>query len=636
MKKPLCAVLAALLAPVIAIAQLERLSSREENAHLARLPALADATKGTSLSAHLARCMADAAKEGGRAAGVLAARVAEDFPTPPSTPYAFYAVPPLSEIQRLPDVYPFDGEAGGTVRIVAARDEYEPGTFLVYPFEDLGKVTFSLTPFKSDDGRTFPADALDLKVVKVWYQNGNAWYSYFGDSGAKLCPELLLNDEDLIRVDTGRKANYARLIAKDGTVSERWLNPPRGMYRRNFDFHRATYAFWPMREDFRDAKTLQPVRLDEGAFRSFILTAHVAKGFPDGLYKGAVALADAGGRDIGAIPVEIRVLPFDLPAPKCYFDTSRDYLTASYSYLNLSMIMEENGGDRDLAIRQYEAILRDQVAHNQTMHKLRSQDEIDLTLEIMRRAGSRTDILIGGPTTVATRPEMEAHAKRLAEWFDSRVGHHNVHLAYGDEPNAAWLLKARPVFESYLKAGLKFYIAGNDTVFYKAGYLYDWHNTAKLPEDGSSAVLWNQLETPIVAWYARMHVGPENPAFNRREYGLAAYLNGYSATCNYAHHLGPYNDDRTTYRPMVFAYGIYDGVIDTIQWEGYREGIDDIRYATLLKTLAHEASKSDDLDTRTEGRKALHYLATIRRDGGDLDAVRLEMARHILALAEAR
>ena len=635
---PRLATIVLALAPAIALSQLERLTTHQEDGLLAQLPALSAAAKGTPLAAHLGRVRASAAKGGeARSAAVLAARVAADFAEPPAAPFAFYAVPAMSEVQRLPDVYPPDGEAGEPVAIVAAGDEYEPGAFLVYPFANLGKVSFTLKPFKSESGKVFPADALDLAVVKVWYQNGNGWYTYFGDTGAKLCPELLLHDEDLIRVDTAKKANYARLVAKDGTKTERWINPPRAMNRRNFSQTRNTVAFWPMREDFRDARTLQPVRLDEGAFRSFILTAHVAKGFPAGLYKGAVGLADAAGKALGEIPVEIRVLPFDLPQPKCYFDTSRDYLTSSYSYLSIGMIMDENGGDRELAIKQYEAILRDQVAHNQTMHKLRTGlGEIDLTLGIMKRAGCRTDVLIGGPTSVMTAPEMEAHAKRLAGWYDRRLGHHNVHLGYGDEPNAEQMKRMRPVLEAYQKAGLKFYLAGDDNIFFKAGYLYDWNNIGKAPEDTSSVNLWNQLDNPVAAWYACQHVGPENPAFNRRQYGLTPYFNGYSATCNYAHHLGPYNDDATTYRPMVFAYGIYDGVIDTLQWEGFREGIDDIRYATLLKTLAQKAAASDDFAIRVRGRKALQYLATIPRDCGDLDAVRLEMAGRILALMKGK
>ena len=81
MKKPTFPALAAVLAPVIAVAQLERLSSHEENAILARLPALAEAAKGTPLVAHLDHARAAAANGGdARSAGVLAARVAAGRP----------------------------------------------------------------------------------------------------------------------------------------------------------------------------------------------------------------------------------------------------------------------------------------------------------------------------------------------------------------------------------------------------------------------------------------------------------------------------------------------------------------------------------------------------------------------------
>jgi len=188
-------------------------------------------------------------------------RVAADF-REIRHPAAFvhYAVPAMSPLQRLPDVYPEDGIPGGVVRIVAARDEYEPGSFLIRATRDLGKTQLSLTPFKNADGRLFPAEDLDLKFVKVWYQNRNAWYSYFGDTGFKLVPELLVNDEDLIRVDTAKQANYARLKFADGKTDEIWINPPRAMNNVFWDFYRSVPAFQPMRPEFRDAPTLQPVK----------------------------------------------------------------------------------------------------------------------------------------------------------------------------------------------------------------------------------------------------------------------------------------------------------------------------------------------------------------------------------------
>ena len=631
-----CAALAVLASQFPAFAQIQVLSPTAKQKAVAALDAKIQTSGATPMASHLQH--AKAAKGD---AAVLASRVAADFPKAEAS-FVHYAVPPMSNVQRLPDLYPVDGEAGKPVRITAAKGEYEPGSFLVYPFRDLGKVSFTLTPFKTKDGKTFPADRLDLKLVKVWYQNRNAWYSYFGDTGFKLVPELLVNDEDLIRVDTEKKANYARLVEKDGTVHEQWITPPRQMDRR-FDHWRTTYCFMPMKENFRDAKTLQPVLLKEGSFKNFFLTAKVTKETPSGLYKGAVELTDKAGKKLGSIPVELAVLPFELPAPKSYINPERDYLTAFYTYISLDYIRMENGGDRELAKKQFEAVLRDQVAHNQMNHWIQSEggpDEYLFTYNLMKKVGMRTDVLVGHPgldRSEKSQKGREKDARLLREWFDKNIGHHNVYLGYGDEPGTSWLVNARPFFEAYQREGFKFIIAGANSVFFKTGYVYDWHNVSKEPTESVSTRLWNQLDHAHVAWYARMHVGPENPAYNRMQYGIGAYLNGYSATCNYAHHFGPYNDDSTTYRPMVFAYGIYDGVLDTIQWEGYREGLDDIRYATLMTDLARKAAKSDKLEVRYAGLKALQHLAMLDCSGGagaDLNANRLEMTRFILQLRD--
>lgn len=560
----------------------------------------------------------------------LADRVAADFKDV-KHPAAFvhYGVPPMSSLQRLPDVYPEDGIPGGTVRIVAAKDEYEPGSFLIYPLRDLGKTQLTLTPFRTDDGHVFPADDLDLTVIKVWYQNGNAWYSYFGDSGAKLVPELLLHDEDLIRVDEAKKANYARLTPPGGKPSEQWINPPRQMDRIYWDSYRGGRAFKPMSPGFDDAKTLQPVALGKGAFKNFFLTAHVRAGTTAGLYRGAVKVGAHG-----EIPVTIRVLDFTLPKPKAYFDDDLDFYVCSYTYNTLSMIMEENGGDLELAKRQFKATMEDHAAHNQDMNWLRwgFGGESLTYWKIMKEAGMRTDVGYGG-IGLAKTPE---GARRYADAADRIYGHHNFYLMGGDEPYPSDLVPFRQLYKINQEVGFKLFIAGKDQVFRKAGYIFDWFNSSALPEDGSSAALWNQLGSgQRTAWYANHHVGVENPEFNRRQNGLAPYLSGYTSLCNYAHHYGSFNDDSSGYKPMVYAYGCHSGVIDTIQWEGFREGVDDIRYATALVKLARKAAKSQVTDIRYAGNKALQYLASIQRDSDDLDACRAEMIRHIIGLKKA-
>ena len=545
-----------------------------------------------------------------------------------------FAVPAMSNVKRMPDVRPVDAFEDGVVRIVVARDEFEPGSFVLKANRDLGKVPLTLTPLKTDRGQVFPAEDLDLKVIKVWYQNRNGWYSYFGDTGFALCPELLLNDEDLIRVDTEKKANYARLTEKDGRVHERWINPPRQMdvresKNRPWD---TCESFWSMKPNFVDAKTLQPVTLKAGEYKQFFLTVHARKNARPGVYRGAVKV---GG--FGEVPVEVKVLDFTLPQPKCWADPEKDFLVCSYSYISYGIIMDQNGHDLPLAKQQLKAVLRNQAEHNQSMHSIRGgigSDEGNYTWDVIREVGMRDDVIMGymgvSGGDSASRRE---YAKRAADYIDARFGHHNVYICYGDEPGESWLRQARPVYEDYQREGFKFMIAGSDSVFYKAGYLYDWHNIAKAPTDDSSTKLWNGVNGGNrVAWYANHHIGPENPSFNRRQNGLGAWLAGYTALCNYAHHFGPYNDDRLTYKPMVFAYGTGDGVIDTLGWEGFREGLDDIRYATLMSAMAREAQKSADIETRYLGGKALAYLAAFDRERGDQNAARAEMVKYILDL----
>ena len=551
-----------------------------------------------------------------------------------------WSVPAMSDVMRLPDAEPKDGAKGGVVRIVAAKGEYEPGSFVVRASEDLGKVQFSVGELKTDRGVTFPAANLDLKFVKVWYQNRNAWFSYFGDTGFKLCPELLVNDEDLVRVDTEKKANYARLVDANGKRSERWLNPPRQLdqgWCEAWPWYNDA-SFQPMKPDFRDAETLQPVALEKGVCKQFFLTAHVTRDIPAGTYRGEVKVKGEGEQ--WRIPVSLRVLDFELPSPKGYYKPDLDFRVASYNYLGLDIIMAHNGGDAALAVKQYEALMRDQAAHNQLLSMSRVVSpfcyEFRLQYDAQKRAGMCTDPYFAGaviPYNVMNNlAACATNALLQQKRLDREYGHHNVYVTFGDEPSSEWQRKTRPVFEVYQRCGYKFCIAGNEQTYNPNGYLWDWFNCAAEPTDDHLVKLWSDTLDIPVAWYAQHHVGTENPAFQRRQNGMGAWLTGYTALDNYAHHLGSWNDDRTTYKPMVYVYGIYGGGIDTLAWEGFREGIDDIRYGTLMCRLAREAQKRGDIAARKAGGKALQYLALFNRDSDDLNTCRAEMVRHIEAL----
>jgi hypothetical protein len=98
--------------------------------------------------------------------------------------------------------------------------------------------------------------------------------------------------------------------------------------------------------------------------------------------------------------------------------------------------------------------------------------------------------------------------------------------------------------------------------------------------------------------YNQPQVGVENPEIYRHNYGYALWNAGYDGAMNYAYQSdagkniwNDFDDSGTViggttsyFRDHVFAYPTSNGVIDTIEWEGWREGVDDTRYlATLIK-----------------------------------------------------
>ena len=157
---------------------------------------------------------------------------------------AFFAVPALSDLMRLDDTWPDDGTLGGTVRCVLAQDEFEACSFELFSFTDIDGVEL-----KVDLG--LPND---LRVVKLWFQNGNGWVSYFDDIGLKLVPELLLHDENLIKVvkDGDGPANYAR-VRKSGKDEFVWISSPKEMNPEK--------EKWQYSDGFADADRLLPVAL---------------------------------------------------------------------------------------------------------------------------------------------------------------------------------------------------------------------------------------------------------------------------------------------------------------------------------------------------------------------------------------
>jgi hypothetical protein len=554
----------------------------------------------------------------------------------PAAPVVFYAVPAMSDIMRLPDVYPEDGRLNGELRIVVAQDEFEPVSFQLYAFADRRNVTLTVSPLRGQDGAVLPANELDLKVVKVWYQNGNAWISYFQDVGLKLVPELLLHDENMIRVDTDAVANYARLKDANG---ERfvWISAPHDLEAK---------AFNPMLEPFADAPTLQPVALRAGEFKQFFLTAHVPKGQMPGVYRGSIAVAE-GALKLCDIPIVLHVLPFELPLPRPYFDLDRPFIVSFMGGTTLSGMKGLYNGDEKLAREKYRRYLINQRDHG-ISYPCVEQDAENFAL--LKELGLPTKPVMmgksflpwyaknfGGRLTFDNLMAAKKGARACADYYTELVGHTDVLTSYGDEQGAAFVATHRDAFKYYEEYGIKMGCAGHEALLYKGGYLYGVHPMGGAPDATDRIRPWNEIGDKYVGFYAIQHTGSENPQYIRRQHGMLGYLSNLSMVFNYEFALGPWNDlDSIVYRPMVVAYLNRGGLVDTLQWEGFREGIDDIRYATQLKLLVREAVASGDTDRALEGKKALQYLALLDGEEMDLDVVRAEMIEYMLKLIDMR
>lgn len=111
---------------------MEKITDAVYRDHLKALPVLIKETENPYLKNHLAALKPEVMQ---KKAFVTAVRVAADLKCRESFTgqVIHYAVHAMSELMRLPEVYPLDGKALAPVRIVSAQDEYEPGSFQIYP-----------------------------------------------------------------------------------------------------------------------------------------------------------------------------------------------------------------------------------------------------------------------------------------------------------------------------------------------------------------------------------------------------------------------------------------------------------------------------------------------------------------------
>ncbi|MCA9467339.1 MAG: hypothetical protein KC643_18105 [Nitrospira sp.] len=537
-----------------------------------------------------------------------------------------HVVQPVSSKKILPTTFPLPGAPSQVIDIVASRGEYEPASFAVRPLaRDIAGLLIEGTDLVGSSG-TLSRDAIDIRIVKAWFQGGGGWESIEQTrlgNGFTLVPELLLKDDRLVKVDHDAKDNHIRLefshsaryvLANELASAKDRLIVPADVF------------------PVRDASQLQPVDIPRNEARQFWITLHVPATAKPGDYTGKIFLKE-NGVIIGNLDLHVTVLPFDLAEP-----------SLTYSIYYRGQLSDRPTISSELKSRtQFEAELRNMIAHgvnNPTVYQRLDRNQLNDVLAIREGVGMDLNSLFylgtgtGNPTTAEGLRELRGRIQYLLNV--PAVSRFRETYVYGiDEAKDEKLASQLKAWNVTRSLGAKVFVAGYRGTFEKVGSMLDLLVLPGRPNHDEMKKF--HAAGSKVFSYANPQAGPENPHIFRKNYGINLWRNGYDGVMTYAYQDSMgfiWNDfDHSRWRDHVFAYPTVDGVIDTLAWEGFREGVDDVRYITTLeKSLAKLKSSS------FEGKywvilEADNFLNELRGyTGEDMDGMRRRIVSYIIQL----
>jgi len=566
-----------------------------------------------------------------------------------------FIVSPIGGIKVLPYDPFVPGEISNEINIVAAQGEYEPASFVIHTKSDLHDLTFKISDLKRTRGK-IPSYSIDIKVIKCWYQTGIDWHSGTFHEGTKtLVPELLLNDDTLVKVDTQKKENYLKLSFPEGEKYS-WISNPEeaakygGPQLGGEDVKRVKE--FPI----KDSPVLLPVTIPAWTNKQFWVTVKVPEDAKDGVYTSAINLS-SGGKKLGTITLKLRVLPFKLASPKTYYDSNKEFTSSVYYFSKLSSDYPDGTiSASDKSKEQLTAELKDMFSHGVT-NPIEYQADYRLLkeyLDIRHKVGMEKQSLydmafwlpgmlecdfLGLKKGLPIPPEKLASLKiRVKEVLDifKSYGISDVYFYGQDEAKDEQVTAQRSAWTAVREAGGKIFASG-----YRAGVWHNKQGNFELAGDiqdlfisagkpmKEEAAKWHSVGHKI--WcYGNPQAGPENPALFRKNYGFLLWKANYDGAATYAYmHSSSWNDFNAPGKAYCFVYPTVNGVVDTIAWEGYREAIDDIRYGTTLKLLIEKAKKNGKKTDIVQ--KAEAYLTRLDVETNP-DRIRMEIIDYILKL----
>ncbi|MGC9316771.1 MAG: hypothetical protein ACP5KN_01895, partial [Armatimonadota bacterium] len=450
------------------------------------------------------------------------------------------------------------------------------------------------------------------------YQAGEGGTRFPFNEGVRvLTPELLLHDDSLVRVDHQERENYLKLRYPEGE-EYMWISFPRAEDAPAGPDGRVGIDDQPI----YDTDELLPVTIPADTAKQFWITVKVPEYLPAGTYRGSVELR-SGDEVVDALALEVEVLPFELePNP---------LESSIYFHWGIELIPEPGSVKYNRrSFSQYRAELHNLLDHgvdNPTLGVRPQSGMLPVALALRGAVGMANDHLY----YLVARTSLPAERIREIIQIAERFGFDDVYFYGQDEARGEALLAQREEWERVHEAGGKVFVAGQShEALPLVGDLQDLLVNYGDPS-AEEAAKWHANGHKIFC-YANPQSGLEEPETYRRNFGLLLWANDYDGGMTYIFYHGWNDFSGERYRQHNFIYPTMDGGIDTIQWEGYREGIDDLRYLATLQRAIADAREAGGRRAGLADR-AQQFIDTMDVSG-DLYAIRDEMIRWTLRLRE--
>jgi len=539
----------------------------------------------------------------------------------PDISLVYYPVDPVNEsiTHHNNDLY-INNKFNGIVSSIMLQNQREPLSFVIQNLSHNDIVVNKIDILLSDSyGKHVPNSWFDVNLVKNWHSPIRTFISSkpYEISNPHLTPELLIKDDKLIQVDDVSKKNYLRITSLGKTYYQDISSPN---------------ILMPKNAEAYDSKTLQTFTLR--SYNSQQIWVNVTSDTSIfGNLSGFIQISyiQNGVKKLLKIPLKINVLPVVLSPTKL-----------KYGVYYAGQLRDDNGLKAlEKSEQQYFAEMQDLMIHGvyypnnyiggaSPANNVGSDPESSITfyLKVRKQLGFPCDMIFFnngmGNSGIKNLSVLESNVYNLRKLVNQNTNCYNESVfLYGiDEARGKDLTNQQLswdkvhqsgglVYASSFSKDISNYVESLDLLVFR---FFD-HN--------ESVVDVYRAKNKDVFLYGNPQSGIPNSLLYRKGYGYLLIKDNFTGAMDFAYQIsfpdrynydkgvlgdsrcykqesGSYcsawnNFDSNLYYDHMFTYPTTNGVIDTVQWEGYAAAITDTRYYYTLIDLLEKNCKPNDI-----------------------------------------